>query len=104
MNVLAAVIPQIKAYVVRGSETGDVSRDDVNRDRFPREGCPKQSVLTETEDLLMKTLERKKKRRVKRPQHRNLRSNFLVYYRRMWIIVCSVPSLQMEAPKSLKKT
>ena len=63
MNVLAAVIPQIKAYVVRGSETGDVSRDDVNRDRFPREGCPKQSVLTETEDiyLLMKMLEKKKK-------------------------------------------
>jgi hypothetical protein len=34
MNVLAAVIPQITAYVVGGSETGDVSRDDVNRDRF----------------------------------------------------------------------
>jgi len=33
MNVLAAVIPQITAYVVGGSETSDVGRDGVNRDR-----------------------------------------------------------------------
>jgi len=47
----------------------------------------------------------RKKKRMKRPQHRNLRSHFLVYCRRiMWIIVSSVPSLQMDSHESLKKT